>query len=224
MSLLERGHVDSLSVRSLRRVAAMLDLRLEWEAGFRGGELARLRDADHARLCEWLARRLESLSWLVAPEVSFNHYGDRGRIDLLAYEPIRRVLVVIEVKTVVADIQDVLGALHVKQRIARGEARRIGWDPASVVPMLVLREGSTNRRRVAAHARLFASLAGRGHAAAGWLRRPAGVPSGLLVFVKLPDSNAIDGRRAGRQRMRLPRPRSSVAPDAPETKVASERV
>jgi hypothetical protein len=191
-----------LTVRSVRRIAATLDLRLGWDAGFRGSELARLRDADDARLCEWLARRFESLGWSAGAEVSFNRYGDRGRIDLLAYEPIRRFLLVIAVKTVIADVQDLLGALHVKQRVASGEARLLGWDPAVVIPMLVVAEGSTNRRRVAAHDRLFARLALGGHVAAGWLRRPEARPTGLLVFVKLPDGNAIDGRRAGRQRVR----------------------
>jgi transcriptional regulator with XRE-family HTH domain len=214
ITLLERGHADRISVRSLRRITAALDLRLEWDAGFRGPELGRLRDADHAHLCEWLARRLESLGWVVTAEVSFNRYGDRGRIDLLAYEPTRRVLVVIEVKTVIADVQQVLGALHVKQRLAAGIGRSMGWTSAAVVPMLVIRAGSTNRRRVAEHGRLFARFALRGHAATSWLRRPQGEPSGLLQFVNLPNVNPVDGRRAGRQRVRLPRaqPRAKSGP------------
>jgi transcriptional regulator with XRE-family HTH domain len=224
MSLLERGHAERLSVRSVRRIAATLDVRLDWDAGFRGAELARLRDADHARLSEWLARRLGSLGWTVTAEISFNRYGDRGRIDLLAHEPISRVLLVIEVKTVIADVQDLLGALHVKQRVGAGEARLMGWDPAVVVPMLAVREGSTNRRRVAAHERLFSRLALRGHAAAGWLRRPGAKQTGLLLYVKLPDGNAIDGRRAGRQRVRPLRARPSASPQPERAKSASEGV
>lgn len=203
ISLIERGFAERLSIRALRRIAAALELRLEWDAGFRGPELARLRDADHARICEWLARRLESLEWRVAAEVSFNRYGERGRIDLLAFEPMHRALLVIEVKTVIADVQEVLGTINVRERVAVHVARDLGWIGAAVVPMLVVAEGSTNRRRVATHQRLFARLAVRGHAAAGWLRRPAVPVTGMLLFVKLPDSNPIDGRRAGRQRVRL---------------------
>jgi len=137
-----------------------------WDAGFRGAELARRRDADHALLNEWLARRLGALAWLVEPEVSFNRYGDRGRIDLLAYQPVARLLLAVEVKTVIADVQELLGGLHMKQRIALGEAQRFVWDPVAVVPMLIVMDGTTNRRRVNAHARLFAGLALR-HAAMG---------------------------------------------------------
>jgi transcriptional regulator with XRE-family HTH domain len=209
ISLLERGHAERLSLRALRRIAAALELRLEWDAGFRGAELARLRDADHARICEWLARRLESLEWRVAAEVSFNRYGERGRIDLLAFEPMGRTLLVVEVKTVIADVQEVLGSIHVKERVAIYVARDLGWSGAAVVPMLVVAEGSTNRRRVAAHQRLFGRLPIRGHAAAGWLRRPAVPVSGLLLFVELPDSNRADGRQAGRQRVRPVRARAS---------------
>lgn len=213
-SLLERGHAERLSLQATRRIAAALDLKLDWDAGFRGPELARLRDADHARLNEWLAQRLGALAWLVEPEVSFNRYGDRGRIDLLAYQPVARLLLAVEAKTVIADVQELLGGLHLKARIATGEARRFGWEPLGVMPMLAVMDGTTNRRRINAHARLFARLALRGHAAIGWLRRPVSGPSGLLLFVKLPDSNPIDGRRAGRQRIRSVRLASSVREDA----------
>jgi transcriptional regulator with XRE-family HTH domain len=217
VSLLERGHAELLTVRAIRRVATSLDVAIAWDAGNRGPALARLRDADHARLCEQLVRELEALGWTVAAEVSFNRYGDRGRIDLLAFDPRSRTLLVIEVKTVIADVQEVLGALHVKQRVSTGVARSMGWAPLAVVPMLEVVEGTTNRRRISAHARLFGQLALRGPAASAWLRQPSGAPQGILRFANLPNSNAIDGRRAGRQRVRVPRRSSSVGgrPRAP---------
>jgi transcriptional regulator with XRE-family HTH domain len=130
IGLLERGHPDALSVRAIRRIASAVELRLGWDAGYRGPELARLRDADHARLAEWLTQRLERFEWTVVPEASFNHYGDRGRIDLLAFHPPTGTLVVIEVKTVIAEIQDLLGALNTKERVAPAVARSLGWRAA----------------------------------------------------------------------------------------------
>jgi transcriptional regulator with XRE-family HTH domain len=126
IGLLERGSAGALSVRSVRRIGSALDIRLAWDAGYRGAELARLRDADHARLAEWLARQMEPFGWTVVPEASFNHYGDRGRIDLLAFHPATHSLVAVEIKTVIAEIQDLLGTLNTKERIAPTIAQSLG--------------------------------------------------------------------------------------------------
>jgi transcriptional regulator with XRE-family HTH domain len=210
VGLFERGRADSISVRNIRRIGSALELRLGWDAGYRGPELARLRDADHARLAEWLARRLERDGWTVVPEASYNHYGDRGRVDLLAFHPTTQTLVVVEVKTVIAEIQDLLGALSTKERVAPGIARSLGWRAAQTVPFLVVAESTTNRRRLTAHARLFARLGVRGKSAVAWIRRPDSAPSGLLLLVKLPDHNRGGARRAGRQRVRLTKAALSV--------------
>jgi transcriptional regulator with XRE-family HTH domain len=166
ISALEAGHVDRISLPAVRRVAGALDLRLGWDAGFRGSELARLRDADHARTGELLVRRLERLGWCVNAEVSFNSYGERGRIDILAYHPATRTLLVLEIKTVIVEVQAILGGLSVKQRVAPAVARSLGWRPAAVVPALVVTETTTNRRRLAEHERLFARFTLRGRS--GW--------------------------------------------------------
>jgi len=210
IGLLERGHAEALSVRGLRRIGSALDLRLGWDAGYRGAELARLRDANHARLAEWLTRRLEEFGWTVVPEVSFNHFGDRGRVDLLAFHAATQTLVAVEIKTVIAEIQDLLGTLNVKERVAPSVARSLGWPTARAVPFLVVADSTTNRRRLVAHSRLFARLTLRGKGAAAWLRRPDSAPSGLLLLVKLPSRNGVSVRRAGRQRMRRSSPPASV--------------
>lgn len=212
IGLLERGSADALSVRAIRRIASALEVRLQWDAGYRGAELSRLRDADHARLAEWLARRLEGLGWTVVAEASFNHYGDRGRIDVLAHHAATATLVVVEIKTVIVEIQDLIGALNTKARVAPVIARSLGWQVERSVPFLVVAETTTNRRRLGSHSRLFARLAVRGKAAVGWIRRPEGAPSGLLLLVKLPDRNGVGVRRAGRQRVRRQTVPLSVAP------------
>ncbi len=203
IGLLERGHAEGLTVRGVRRIASALDVRLGWDAGYRGAELARLRDADHARLAELLTRRLEEFGWTVVPEASFNHFGDRGRVDLLAFHAATHTLLVIEIKTVITEIQALLGSLQVKERVAPNVARSLGWPATRAIPCLVVAESTTNRRHLAAHQRLFARLILRGKGAVAWLRRPDGAPGGLLLFAKLPDRIGADARRAGRQRVRL---------------------
>ncbi len=202
IGLLERGRADAISVRGIRRIGSAMELRLGWDAGYRGPELARLRDADHARLAEWVTQRLERFGWTVVPEASFNHYGDRGRIDLLAFHPATGKLVVVEVKTVIAEIQDLLGSLNTKERIAPMVARSLGWRAVRAIPFLVVADGTTNRRRLAAHTRLFARYALRGKGAAAWIRQPGGNASGLVLLAKLPNRNGVGVRRAGRQRVR----------------------
>jgi len=85
-----------LPVETLERVAlalgAWVDLRLLWQ----GEGLDRLLDEAHARLVEWVVRRLNALGWDVAVEVSFARNGERGSIDVLAFHPGRRALLVIE--------------------------------------------------------------------------------------------------------------------------------
>src|SRR5688572_22226911 len=41
-----------------------------------------LIDREHAALQNWLVGVLRQAGWLAEPEVSFNYYGDRGRMDI----------------------------------------------------------------------------------------------------------------------------------------------
>ncbi len=210
-SMIESGRLEGLTVRTIRRALVPLDIPLEWDGGWRRPELARLRDADHSSLADGSARWLQGNKWLVRPEISYNRYGDRGRIDLLAYHPIARVLLVIEVKTAIVDVQELLGTLHVKFRVARFAAGELGWQPLSVVPCLLVAEASTARRRIHEHETLFARYSLRGHEAMCWLRQPSGQPEGILLFRQPPDSNSSGVKRIGRHRIRLRRAESSVS-------------
>jgi transcriptional regulator with XRE-family HTH domain len=146
------------------------------------GERAQF-DKDHAALQNATAATLRRFGWLVESEVSFNHFGDRGRIDILAFHPVTRVLLVIEIKTMILDVQDVLGRLDVKTRIAPMLARERGWRVAATVPGLIIREGRTARRRVADHPALFSRFGLRARAAGAWIRHPLlPPPAGLLIF------------------------------------------
>jgi len=147
-----------------------------------GGERP-LSDANHAALQNRLAAQLRRAGWQVATEISFNHYGDRGRVDVLAFYPALRIVLVMEIKTRIQDVQDMLGRLDVKRRIAPILARDRGWDVAAIVPAFVVREDRTARRRVAEHAALFTNFGLRARAARAWLRHPwLPPPQGILLF------------------------------------------
>ena len=62
------------------------------------------------------------------PEVSCSIWGERGSIDLLAWQPRRRALLVIEVKTEITDVGATLATLDRKRRLAPAIVRELeGW-------------------------------------------------------------------------------------------------
>jgi hypothetical protein len=106
-------------------------------------------------------------------EVSFSVRGERGSIDVLAFHPTAATLLVVEVKSVVPDLQATFVTVDRKTRLASEIARERKWRPAHVGRLLVLREDWTARRRVAAHEATFAgAFPARGWAVRRWLRDP----------------------------------------------------
>jgi len=176
VSRIERGHLDGISLRVIRLVAAALEIRVELLPRSRSADLDRLVNARHAALAEAVLAWFASLGgWVARPEVSFNVFGDRGVVDILAWHAPTRSLLVIELKTAIVDIGELLGTLDRKRRRAPEIAEPFGWRPASVSVWLVVAEGSTNRRRIAEHGATFrAALPARAVEARTWLRRPVG--------------------------------------------------
>lgn len=201
VSRLECGRAPELRLGTILAIVAALGARLDLRLLWNGPEMDRLLDAGHAALATAVKRRLERWHWLVRVEVSFNHYGDRGRIDLLAFHPATGTLLVVELKTDLVDVQDLLGSLDVKARVARRLAtERFGWEVRTVVPAIVFVNDRTIRRRLARVEPLFERFALRGRSCISWLRRPTSTmtPSGCLWFASRPDS----GRRTATERVR----------------------
>ena len=193
ISEIECGRGDRFPMRTVKPVIDALGGFLSVRVLFHGEALDRLRDAAHARLVEWLVGFLLALGWTVETEVTFNHFGERGSIDLLAYHPRLRAVLVIEVKTVVPDIGGLQMALDRKVRIAPELARARGWRVDSVSRLLVVAESSTARRRIAEHAATFAAaFPTRNEAVRRWLRRPDAAIRGLF-FVS--DAGAVSRKR-----------------------------
>ena len=174
ISRLERGRHDTTSLEVLRRVFAALDARVELVPRWRAGELDRLIDARHAGMTEILGRRLADLSgWEVLPEVTFSIFGERGAIDILAWHPVHRALLIIEVKSGLDDIGGLLRQVDRYRRLARDIVRERGWNPRTIGVWVVVADGRTARRRLAEHrATLRRALPADGHAMDQWVRRP----------------------------------------------------
>jgi transcriptional regulator with XRE-family HTH domain len=208
VSRVERGHLDQLPTATIRRVMAALDLRVELRVRWRGGELDRLLDRAHAALGETVVRWLSSRGWTVRPEVSFARFGERGVIDLLAWHPLTGSLLLIELKTALVDLQELMAGVDRKIRLAATVAKSLGWNAATVSGLVVVAEGRTNRRRVADHTRLLrAAFPSDGRRMRDWLRQPAGPVRGLIFW---PNSHGQHGRPHTSSRQRVSRGRPSV--------------
>lgn len=232
ISRIEHGRLDAVAVGTLRRVAAVLEIRIDLVPRWRGGELDRVVGARHSALHELVARDLEGRpGWLSAPEVSFSQYGERGVIDRLLYHPARRALCVIELKTEIVDVNELIGTLDRKVRLAPEIARKRGWDvPPGVVASawLIVAESRTNRRRVHEHRAVFRSaypLDGR--SVASWLADPDRVIHCLSFW---PDSHGrkvgrgiTSVRRVTRARPRAERARAAGSPGLGEPNRRSDR-
>src|SRR5262249_46752659 len=113
--------------------------------------------------------------WVAQPEVSFAIWGERGVIDVLAWHAPTRSLLVVELKTAIVDVGELLGTLDRKVRLGPQVARQRGWVAARVGVALLVGDGSTNRRRIGAHAATFrAALPHEGRQWRRWVRDPVG--------------------------------------------------
>jgi hypothetical protein len=189
---IERGSADRVAVHTLVEVARVLGARVDVRLHWQGEGLDRLLDARHARLVELLVALLDSNGWTTATEASFNIRDERGSVDVLAYHGPTRQLLVIEVKSVVPDIQSMLHGLDRKGRLAPAIAAERAWAVTTVTRMLVLPEDRTARRRLEAHAAtIHATLPARTVAMRSWIRSPVapGPGHGVLFLSDAPQAS-----------------------------------
>src|SRR5688572_8593116 len=99
VSRVERGDLAGVTVGTIDRMTTALGASVHLQVRWHGEQLDRLLDAAHAAIQQAVAQFLTEVGWTVRVEVSFNHYGDRGRVDVLAFHPILRILLVVEVKS-----------------------------------------------------------------------------------------------------------------------------
>lgn len=194
----ESGIIGSSS--ALERHAGTFGMRVEVRIVGRAGELARLGDDEHAAIVEALAAWFRAEGFLVEVESSFSEWGERGRIDLLAYDPRTGTLVIVEVKSLLLDLQDLFGALNIKERLATTIAERRGWQVRRRVSVLGVASTAANRDIVRTHPSLFATFDRRRLTMAA-----LGAGSERILHWVDPSDASRQSWIAGRRRVRPPK-------------------
>lgn len=159
----------------MRRLFGALDARWEPTVSWRGGELDRLVDAEHASLVGRAVELLRSRGWLVEVEVTYSIYGERGSIDILAWRPDATFVLVVEVKSSLTSVESTLRKLDEKVRNVQTTlaVQRFGRGERTVGRLLVLPSNTVARRRVDGERRVLdVALPDRGPVVRRWLRRP----------------------------------------------------
>lgn len=213
VSLFERGHLDQLTVRKARRIANTLEIQLPFAPRWRGGDGVRLMDNDHAALVDHVVQILRLNRWEIVVEYTFNHYGERGSVDILAWHADEQVLLIIEIKSRLLDSQETISTLARKARIVpQLLLKERGWRPVAIGVVLAMDELTANRSAVRRHAATFGTAyPQRGRAVRAWIRRPVGPLTGLWF---LSASSRATGTRTHASRKRVRRARTSVRPES----------
>jgi transcriptional regulator with XRE-family HTH domain len=149
VSLVERGRHTGLTVADADRLCEALGATLVF--GVEAPILVdgpRQRDAAHARCVGYVARRLRAAGWWVEREVEIGRRKRPGWIDILAFDPDTRVLLVIEVKTELVDLGGLERQLGWYEREAMRAARRLGWSPIAMQAAALLLATATNDERL----------------------------------------------------------------------------
>ena len=221
ISVIELGRLQEVDLATLRRVCSVLGIEISVAPRWRGPDLDRLLDAGHAAIVDAVVASFPRTAWTVELEWSFNHFGERGAIDVVAWHHGTRSLAVVEVKTRIVDLQDLLGTLDRKVRVAREllPAER-GWRPLSVARIVVLPASTTSRDAIDRHAATFqAALPSRTAETKRWIDEPVGDLRSIWLLRDTSPAGAAHGLSARPQRVRA-QPRSRMAAEARRTSEA----
>jgi transcriptional regulator with XRE-family HTH domain len=188
VSLLERGMADDATLRTIKKAAAPLGVTVDLVLRWNGPELDRLLDARHARLVKAVVSRL-GVDWQVAVEYTFNHFGDRGSVDVVAWHAGATALLLVEVKSELDGLETVLRPMDVKARaVPPLLARERGWRVRWLGSVLVLPDEAMARRAVERMGPVLdVALPARTVAARRWLRVPAGPLRAIWFVADTPD-------------------------------------
>jgi len=205
ISDVENGRASSLRLDEVERIVAAVGLRIRIELSAARGDLVRLGDGAHAALVEQVVALLRASDWEVALEVPVGS----GSIDVLAFHRSTGLLLVVEVKAWLTDLQATLRQLARYLRGAPMAARTLGWRPTGISVVLVVGDTSTQRRVVSRHAAVFASaMPVRTREMRRWLREPVGV---VRALVFLPYVRPRDVMQHVAIRVRRPQGQARVA-------------
>lgn len=176
VSLVERGLVPDVSLGTVATICGAMDVgvSLAMKLPFLM-DRHRQREPAHARCVAYAQQRLEHFGWLVEREAEIAHGTSHGWIDLLAFHPDQRVLLVVEVKTELHDIGELERTVNWYERSAWEVARRFGWRPSGAAAIVLVLSTETNDDRIRANrAILAAAFPVRAAALLSWVDDPTG--------------------------------------------------
>lgn len=197
----ERGHIPEMTLAAIRQVATALEIRVELLPRGRGADLDRLLNARHSALHESFVRAIahDFPAWEMASEVSFAIWAERGVIDLLLWHPGRRALLIIEFKTELVDVGDLLSTMDRRRRLAHEIAKERGWFPRTVSTWVVLAASRTNERRIAEHRTVLRNAyPADARRMRRWLRDPDGPIAALTTWAESANRSTAPVRRVRR--------------------------
>lgn len=115
---IESGHAQPTTAM-MDRIVEALGVRLHLTTSTVVVTIQRPRDTVHAHCSAYTARRLRAAGWLVLREVEIHEGRFHGWVDIVAFHPGTRCLLIIEVKTSIDDV----GRLE----------RQLGWYERAVL-------------------------------------------------------------------------------------------
>lgn len=139
ISRMEQGRGRHVALATV--VRAFTALGVEVELRFIGPVAvgpSQVRDRRHARAVAYVVRRLARHGFELATEVEVGDGRWLGFIDILAFHPIHRWMLVVEVKSAIVDIGGSERQLAAYERDAWTAAHSRGWRPRAATAVLVV--------------------------------------------------------------------------------------
>ena len=211
---LARGYIATIesgranpSLEVVTRIAEKLGLEVELVIRpplIVGGGLGQ-RDLVHARCSAYVDRRLRGAGLLTAREVEIVHARSHGWIDMLAFDPRSRTLLIVEVKTRLDDLGALERQIGGYERSATDVAHRLGWQPDRVVTWLLALASAEVEAVIRANRAIFDdAFPVRAPAASAWLSDVGSPMAGRVLALIDPASRRrewlirtrFDGRRS----------------------------
>jgi transcriptional regulator with XRE-family HTH domain len=218
ISDLECGRFGGLSIDAFCRVAEVLDADVPLAPRWLGPKLDRILDRRHALIQNRVVELLLARGWVARTEFSFNQYGDRGSVDVLAWLPSERALLVIEIKTEITSLEETLRVLDMKRRVVPAIVHReLGWDTESAGTVLVMPDATAHRSLLDRHAALVtAALPQRTVTVRRWIAEPVGELRGIW-FLRDTAQGGAKWRVLSSRRVR------AAAPPTPSPSTSTDR-
>jgi transcriptional regulator with XRE-family HTH domain len=214
VSRLESGNVGRLSLDTVERIASVVEVRTELQGRWRGGDGDRLLNWRHSLLADSFSAAVRAHDgWLFEPEVPFSIYGERGVIDQMGWHELTSHLLVVELKTEFVDINEMLGTLNRKLRLAPKVSAERGRRPKLVSGWLIVSDTRTNRRHAARHSSLLRSrFSLDGRSLSAFLGNPVAATFGMAFWTDVRSVNVT--REAARILTRVRAPKPAAPPDS----------